>query len=212
MNEEEQEAYELFRRAIVQRESDAWSAIYARYRTLLVAWANRSARGCSNEWASDIADEALARAWAALTPDRFAEFPSLARLLGYLRACVATTAIDCARSQGACERVTQQLHADTVATPEQIVLADIDRDVLWRTVIALAATPAERVALVETFAYGFPPRTIRERHPQLFSDVTHVYSVKRNLFARLQRNPELLRLCGSLVSLSVCCISALNPF
>jgi hypothetical protein len=139
----------------------------------------------------------------ALTPDRFAEFPSPARLLGYLRTCVATTAIDCGRAQATSERIAQQLRAGTIATPEQILLTDIDRDVLWRMVIARVASPAERVALIESFAYGFPPRTICKRHPELFPNVRHVYSVKRNLFARLQRNPELLRLREALVSLSV---------
>jgi DNA-directed RNA polymerase specialized sigma24 family protein len=197
MLEQQHEAYDLFRRAIVLRDADAWGAIYARYRALLVAWAKRSGWGRNDDQAGDIADEALARAWAALTPERFAEFASLARLLSYLRTCVVTTAIDNARAQLASERATQYLHASAVATPEQIVLANFERDLLWRTVMSLATTRAERVALVESFVYGLPPRTIHDRHPQLFPDVTNVYSVKRNLFARLQRNPELLRLFES---------------
>jgi DNA-directed RNA polymerase specialized sigma24 family protein len=205
MFEDEQEGYELFRRAIVERDSEAWSTIYTRYRPLLVAWVCRcDSFAHSNEPADDIADQAFARAWAALTPERFAEFPSLARLLGYLRACVTTTVIDDVRAQATRGRVARLLYASTVATPEQIILANLDRDTLWNMVMSLAATRAERVTLVESFEYGLPPRTIHERHPQLFPNVTDVYAVKRNLFARLQRNRELLRLRQSFVALGVC--------
>ena len=204
MAEDEQEAYEQFRRAIVLRDSDAWSAIYTRYRPLLIAWVRRcEAYTHSSESADDIADHAFTRAWAALTPKRFDEFPTLARLLGYLRTCVATTVIDDVRAQTTRARITRQLRANAVATPEQVILADLDRDMIWETVIALASTDAEHVALVESFEYGLPPRTIQERHPQLFRDVKDVYTVKRNLFARLQRNRELIRLRESFVGLGV---------
>jgi DNA-directed RNA polymerase specialized sigma24 family protein len=205
MGDEEQEGFELFRRAIVLRDSEAWSAIYTRYRPLMIVWVRRcDSYAHSNESADDIADQAFARAWAALTPERFAEFPSLARLLGYLRACVATTVIDDVRSQLNRGRVARRLRARLVATPEQIIMAHLDRDTLWCMLMGLASTRAERITLVESFAYGFPPRTIHERHPQLFPDVTDVYAVKRNLFARLQRNRDLLRLRETFISPSIC--------
>jgi hypothetical protein len=202
MEEHEREGYELFRRAIVLRDEQAWAEIHARYRSLLVAWAYRSsARARLGEPSDDIADQALARAWAALPPERFAEFPTLATLLSYLRACVATTAIDIARAQTTSERAASALAANAPATPEQIVMARIDRKALWQAVIALAANPAERVVLVEGFAYGQPPRAILARHPQLFADIAAVYGAKRNLFARLQRNREQLHLHADLASI-----------
>jgi hypothetical protein len=39
-----------------------------------------------------------------------------------------------------------------------------------------------------------PPRDIQARHPDLFANVNEVYSAKRNLLNRLQRNPDLQRL------------------
>jgi len=195
MLKQEEEGYELFRRAILYRDAEAWAEIHARYRPLLISWANRCGAGpCIAERADDIADQALACAWIALTPARFAAFPSLARLMTYLRACVATTAIDSTRAKAAAERTPQALETSAPATPEQIVLATLDCDRLWRAVMALGATPAERVVLVESLVYGFPPRTIWARHPQLFPDIATVYSSKRSLFNRFQRNPDVLRL------------------
>ena len=194
MIEQVEEEYELFRQAIVHRDADAWAAIHARYHSLLVSWAYYSgAQGCL-ELPADIADRALARAWAALTPNRFAEFPSLASLLSYLRTCVKTAAIDIARAQAASERAWQQIDADEPATPEQIILDKLDCDVLWQLVIALANTPSDRITLIESCIYGLPPRAIQARHPVLFPNVASVYTTKRNLFNRLQRNQDLLRL------------------
>src|SRR5262247_3994627 len=87
--------YELFRRAIVERDEDAWAEITVRYRRLLISWAGQcSAKLEIAEYGDDIADQAIARAWRALAPAQFATFPNLAALLGYLRACVAAVVID----------------------------------------------------------------------------------------------------------------------
>ena len=47
-----------------------------------------------NESYEDLADHALARAWIALSPARFANFPSLGAVLAYLRACVTAAVVD----------------------------------------------------------------------------------------------------------------------
>ena len=195
MEKQANQEYELFRLAIVERDEVAWAALHTRYRALLITWACRcGAWARAGEAAADIADQAFGRAWAALTPDRFAAFSTVGQLLSYLRACVTTTVIDNARAQASTERILSLARASGMATPEQIVLADLGRDELWRIVIELAATPAERIVLVETFACDLPPRAIRERHPRVFADVTSVYRAKRNVLARLRHNQDLRRL------------------
>src|SRR4051794_29908018 len=102
------EGYELFRRAIVGRDDDAWAEIYTCYRPLLLAWARQnSVRVPSADLCEDLADRALSRAWSALTPAHFDQFPSLATLLGYLRTCVGATAIDAARATLTLEHASQ---------------------------------------------------------------------------------------------------------
>jgi DNA-directed RNA polymerase specialized sigma24 family protein len=195
------EGYDLFRRAILERDDDAWAAIYAHYRPLLLGWARHcAARAIADEQSEDIADRALARAWAALSPNRFAQFPNLAALLAYLRTCVTAAVIDAARAQATRERTAQQLKYDPVMTPEQVVLAATSQDELWRLVVGLVTTEHERVVLVESFVLDLPPRTILERHPDLFADVTAVYAAKRNLLNRLHRSRELQRLYDDLLA------------
>jgi DNA-directed RNA polymerase specialized sigma24 family protein len=187
--------YELFRRAIVERDEDAWAAIYVRYRTLMISWSHRcGAALLIGEHYDDIADQAFARAWMALSPRRFARFPNLSKLLAYLRTCVMAVVIDCSRAQQARERALLKLEARPLATPEQIVLEEIERSALWQLISKMAETIPERIVLVESFVLELPPRVILARHPDLFSEVANIYFAKRNVLARLQRNPDLQQL------------------
>jgi DNA-directed RNA polymerase specialized sigma24 family protein len=195
----DREGYDLFRRAIEERCDEAWSAIYTRYRPLLVAWSRQShARTPSAEAAEDLADRALARAWAALTPERFAQFAGLPALLSYLRACVTATVIDSSRIEVTRDRAYQKLVSHAVLTPEQIVVDESVRVALWRTIAPLVASDRERIVLIESFVLALAPRQIHTRHPDYFTDVGEVYGAKRNLINRLLRSRDLQRLYDEL--------------
>ena len=188
----QQDGYELFRRAIVERDEQSWIESAARYRPLLAAWASRcSASAVLTESYDDLADQAFARAWSALSPERFASFPTLAALLAYMRACVTTTVIDHARSELSRERIEQSIQAEEVTTPEQLIMDQFQRQEVWRLAETAISSEQERVVLRETFVYDLPPRAILRRHPDLFADAHVIYTTKRNLFDRLQRCPEL---------------------
>ena len=194
----DQEGYELFRHAIVGRDSHAWAVIYTRYRPLLLAWARRfSSRFDIAECCDDIADQAFARAWAALAPERFGQFENLASLLAYLRSCVSAAVIDCARAQAANERRWQKLELDTNSAAEHLedsAIRDLERAELWRIVSSVANSAQERIILIESFVLDFSPSMIYARHGDLFADVSKVYSAKRNLLNRLQHNSDLQQL------------------
>jgi DNA-directed RNA polymerase specialized sigma24 family protein len=186
--------YELFRRAIMMRDEDAWIEIGTRYRAMLIAWAGQSsAMGSIDEGCEDVADRALARAWSALSPVRFSSFPNLAALMGYLRTCVNATAIDMARARAVRDRAYQKLDPAVTTTPEQVVIEAIERVDLWRTVLGAIACEQERTVLIESFQLNLPPRAILARHPDLFDDVGQVYMAKRHLIGRLQRDPNVRR-------------------
>ncbi|HJZ46512.1 MAG TPA: sigma-70 family RNA polymerase sigma factor [Roseiflexaceae bacterium] len=184
--------YELFRRAIVERDGEAWAAIHAHFRPLLIGWARQaSGRAPCACQCEDLADRALERAWQALTPEHFAQFPALAALLAYLRTCVGAAAIDDVRAEAASQRASQWLEAPDVATPEQQVLGQLDRDELWRLLDKLVSSEHERIILIESFVLGLPPRAILERHRDRFADMAAIYGAKRNLLNRLARSRDL---------------------
>jgi DNA-directed RNA polymerase specialized sigma24 family protein len=187
------DGYDVFRQAIVERDADAWAAIAQRYRNLLIAWVARcpGADVCGERY-EDLADEAFARAWQALSPERFLDFPGLAALLAYMRTCVSATVIDALRSSMKYERAFQ-LVDETSTQTEYMVIERLEREALWQHVMNLTASEAERVALRERFVYDLPPRIILARHPALFQDINVVYTTIRNLCDRFQRNRGLSR-------------------
>jgi hypothetical protein len=199
---DEQDSYALFARAIKERDSDAWGTLSTRYRPVLIAWAIQySARTPVSEPCDELADQAFARAWMALSPDRFAGFSCLAALMGYLRTCVMAAVLDSVRAAHARERGLRRLTVGWPATPEQIVLGALERVELWRLVGSLAKTEAERTILLESFVNGLQPRAIQLRHADLFADVSTIYRVKQNLLDRLRRHPEIQQVCQELGSM-----------
>src|SRR5581483_5824143 len=165
------------------------------------AWARRTGAAEEvGETCADIADQAWARAWSALTPERFADFPTLARLLSYLRACVTTTAIDLMRTHGSAERRFCSLDIDIADRPVSDPLDALDRAEIWQIAFGVLATPIERVTLIDSFVYCLSPRAIYARHPQLFPNIADVYRAKRNLLERLQRSHALQRLNADLIA------------
>jgi hypothetical protein len=191
----DREGYELFRSAIVERSGEAWAAIYANYRPVILGWSRQyCAKSSGDESAEDIADRALARAWSALTAEQFPHFNSLAALMAYMRSCVAAAVIDNSRAMATRERAYQRLELRAVLTPEQQVLRKNARLVFWKQILKIVTADLERVVLKETFVLALPPRRIFARHPGLFKDVAQVYALKRNLINRLVRSRELRQL------------------
>jgi DNA-directed RNA polymerase specialized sigma24 family protein len=199
MHTQKEESFALFRRAILDQDEAAWGEIHLRYRLLLISWARQSSvASLVNEQFEDLADQAFARAWNALTPARFAQFPNLAAILGYLRDCVGSMLIDLARSQATRERTIQQLEMPSPRTPEQLVLDAIDNTTLWDLVKAEITTPQEDVIVRRNIILGMPPRVILAEFPQLFRAIGDVYTCKRNLIGRLQRSPAIQRFLNAL--------------
>ena len=186
------DGYALFRRAIVEGDADAWAEGWARYRRLLISWAYRySSLTELGECCEDIADQAFARAWLALSPTRFDRFPDLPALLAYFRTCVSAVVIDQLRSAAVRERTMYKLGPAECVSPDQLTLDQIDRGELWLQISRMVANEQEQVVLVESLVYGSPPREILARNAELFGDIAAVYAAKRNLITRIQRNPDL---------------------
>src|SRR5215216_1489206 len=143
--------YDLFRRAIEQRDADAWADLGRNYRGLLASWAVQSnAHNMIIEPPEDIADQAFARAWAALSSAQFSTFPHIASLLAYLRTCIRATVIDHAREQAGQLRAVQSIDSTGVsAAPEQVVLEQLDRTELWQLILQMTNSRQERIIVRE---------------------------------------------------------------
>jgi len=190
------DSYILFERAIVARDEGAWAALYARYHCLLTTWVRHCAAFAHiHESCEDLADQAFARAWMALSPAQFRRFPTISSLLGYLRCCATTVVPEYVRAQLVRERATERFGLSTTLTQEEHMLDQIDRMALWKLCWRMTTSEPERVVLYEVFGLALPPREVLARHTDLFADVTDVYVTKRRLIERLRRNPDLRAMC-----------------
>lgn len=88
--------------------------------------------------------------------------------------------------------------ADTPAsqTPEEIVMRDQNRRILWQQVEKNLHDDQERLVIYACFVLDLKPREIYARNKAQFQDVRDVYRVKERVFTRLrgdQRLAELFR-------------------
>jgi DNA-directed RNA polymerase specialized sigma24 family protein len=186
-------AYELFRRALAERDDGAWSYLYDLYRSLVERWVCKSAAfEASGEPSETLVGEAFARFWQAIPPARFANFPNVAALLHYLQLCAGCVVIDSARA------VARLVPTDAVPLgdthqrgPDDEVMEQMRREELWRYIIQRLNGEAERAVIVDSFVSGLKPSDICARRPDLFASVKEVYMVKRNVIERLGRDQGL---------------------
>lgn len=188
-------AFELFRRALVERDDAAWGYLFEQYTPLVEHWVRRTgAFAVSGESSDFFVGAAFTRFWRAVPPARFSAFPSLASLLNYLRRCATCVVIDTARAQSYTDLLPEECvnwndqrlgHADEEATER------VSREEFWGLIDNLLTTEAERVLIRCSFLLGMKPGDIFTRYSSLFSCIEEVYTLKRTILARLRKNPEL---------------------
>jgi hypothetical protein len=180
--------FELFRRAVVHRDDDAWIAIFAQYGDVVRYWL-RSAPDEGNEGVT----AAFERFWRAVDAAQFGHFDSLAAVLQYLKRCALGVRIDRARAVHA---HPYEVALDTVvdALPatehlEESVAAQEDAARFWQVLDQCLTSERERVVFYLSYTMGLTPCEICARQSTHFSDVGEVYRIKRHMLDRLRRSP-----------------------
>jgi hypothetical protein len=195
--------FELFRRAICERDGAAWEAVVVQYRGMVLAWVLRQG-GAVAEEADYWLNRTFDRFWSAVRPERFDMFDGLPRVLRYLQMCAASAVLDERRTQRATAHESldgpdsgraelARGGAGEVADVEGSAVDRLTAQELWQTVIRELPEEGERVVIYASFALGMKPAEIFERHRHLFPSVADVYRVKRNVLERLRRSAALRR-------------------
>ncbi|MFL5807648.1 MAG: RNA polymerase sigma factor [Roseiflexaceae bacterium] len=191
-------AYELFRRALVERDELAWEHVYSHYSNLVESWVRRSGAFLSSGESSEyFVTLAFTRFWRAITPERFAAFPTLPSLLHYLQLCTGCVVIDSVRAQSWREMLPEEsipLDRSSLTSPDEEAMDRVNRQEFWSYIDSLLNDEAERAVVFDFFVLGMKPGDIYDRRKDLFASVKDVYNVKRNVLGRLSRNSELRRL------------------
>jgi DNA-directed RNA polymerase specialized sigma24 family protein len=187
--------YELFRRAIVLRINQAWELLYTQYAPQVQGWVERHAAfRTSGEDAFYFVNLAFEKMWAAVNPQKFAQFPDLKSLLRYLQMCVHSVMIDHARARS--QPGEREAAAVETVDAERAILADERRQELWRLVQERLHNLREQRLIYYRFVLDLMPRTICQRFPDDFPKVDEVYVMLQNIIARLRRDPNLRKFLG----------------
>jgi hypothetical protein len=188
-------SYELFRRALAERDEAAWEQLYLHYSSLVEGWIRRSGAFTSSGESSEyFVVGAFTKFWRALTPDRFASFPTLASLLQYLQLCSTSVVIDSVRAQSWAEMLPEETISPSHTphySPDEEAMSRVDSEEFWRFIGGQLHNEVERVVVYYSFVLCLTPRAIYAKRSELFSSVNDVYNVKRNVLGRLSRNQQL---------------------
>jgi hypothetical protein len=188
---------ELFRRAIVARNENAWSSIYQQYAPLVLTWVTQHQSATSlfgQDGCAALVNAAFAKFAQALTPPKMSNFESLAAVLKYLKMCVHSVVADEVRIRQArayeetLESIDQEPASDD---PADDVISSLSAQAIWQVILEEVNNEGERVLIHFAYIYGMKPGEICLRYPHLFPTVEDVYRSKRNILDRLRRNRRL---------------------
>lgn len=189
-----QYCYELFRRALVLQNQEAYHRIVETYIRLVRPQVRKKLHApFTDRDLEDCVHLAFANCFRYLgTAEAFAKFPTLPQIIGYLLACANATAQSHNRKQAARPvEIDEDLleHDEQSATVDPLdILIDKERTAeFYQLVSESCKTEKERVVLEYYLELGLMPREIYAQRPDLFADVKEVHRVKQFLIERLQR-------------------------
>jgi DNA-directed RNA polymerase specialized sigma24 family protein len=194
--------FELFRRAITERNQRAWELVYAQYRPLVSGWVKRhSAFSETGEEVQFFVNRTFEKMWRAVTGENFARFPNLKSVLRYLQMCVHSVILDQIRKRESsviAAKAGVALPGDQAGNPavEDQALERVHHQELWEQINARLRNEQERQVVYGSFVLALKPRELCAQFPDIFRDVKQVYRVKENVLARLRRDVELRQILG----------------
>lgn len=199
-------AFELFRRALVLRDEQAWVGMFQLYSNLVSAWILplMAEVQVTRDDLGAMINTTFAKFVRGVTAQKFADFSSVEPLLKYLKLCAQSVARDEMRLRRyhQCEQAMDAIEDEPLMDdPAEAMLGHLEASEVWE-VIRQACRPDELLILLYNCALGWPARDLQESYPAIFPSVDEVYRIRRNAIARLQRNRQLkaLLVAGRLIA------------
>lgn len=189
----EQFGLELFRRAILQGDPDAWACLQQCYSELVLNWLRRHPgreMACRLDLEENYVAQTFERFWLTTAHHQKLAFKSLAAALQYLRMSLNSTIVDALRSYSR----PKEVPLPEPGTPGEPLVEDtIDDDDLWELLRAMFPDMRERYLVYLSFYCGLKPREIVRHCPHVFPEAHEVYNLRRKIFERLTRDADRLR-------------------
>jgi hypothetical protein len=205
---DERPCLELLRLALVERNQEAWAAIYKIYYPQVLRWVHAHPHfRITGEDADYFANQAFSRLWQYGERHACAgRFGAVADYMQYLKRCTWSAIEDELRrgrkdalwhlaemgdstdddeSERMMDERVLEMH-DHIAV-EAIVENTAILNHLWELLDQIIEGERERIVAKEMWEDGLEPRQIRARHPDCFVDENEVSQIRRNIVRRLNR-------------------------
>ena len=190
---EESYGLELFRRATVEGDAEAWEWVQRCFGEIVRAWLRRHpsrAAACRLESEATYAALAFERFWQATTLSQQVAFRTLAAALRYLRASLHGAILDTLRAYSR----PKEIPLPEPGEPgEPFAEEQTESSALWETLQSMLPTQRERRLAYLLYHCGLKPREIVRYCPQEWGDVQEIYHLRRSILDRLMRNADQLR-------------------
>ncbi len=179
--------FELFHRAIANRDQQAWAAICEQYWRLIARWVN----GPPDQVDARV-NTTFARFWQAVPPRNFSKFSGTGKLMAFLRACARSVRIDEHRRQKRRNLVGLEdapLEVDDTTAPQ--AMDNVSRRELSAHIKRRLRDEQEHLLFDLSFTVGLKPRQIAQEYPDHFTDVAQVRRIKERIVLRLKNDLRL---------------------
>lgn len=194
--------FELFRRAIEDKNHLAWEALYQRHCRLIYSWIHTSV---SNRLSKQEKEDLIQETWTKFYRNiiRCAvplsnQFQHVGSLFNYLKKCVLTVIRDYQRRQIKESKLHKRLEMDRTllySPPETLVLSQMSKQAKSNAVqdwiLRNITDPQEKLIVSCSYQQGLTPREIVKRYPNQFHNVQKVYRIKERILKRARRSFEL---------------------
>ncbi|MBV7338918.1 hypothetical protein KFU94_64005 [Chloroflexi bacterium TSY] len=202
-NSHESYCFELFRRAIVEKNEQCWSAIYQQYHQLIYRWIKNYINNQPAYQHISIDEEVqnvFMNFWRAYSAEKLDKAKGLASVLQYLKACAGTTILQEIRklkkrkNQPALVVASDDSEAALVASddsPDQALFQQLEAAQVWEIVDGICHDEKDRIVARLSLVSNLKPRFILDKYPDLFTDIKELYTRRQNLKERLARDTEL---------------------
>ncbi|MGB0384767.1 MAG: RNA polymerase sigma factor [Ardenticatenaceae bacterium] len=195
--------FELFRRAIEERDDGAWNALHLHHTRMIYSWINNHPFGVTlgQQEKEDITQETWTKFYRNVIkrPAPLVDhFKHVGALFSYLKRCVITVTIDRQRKMAKDNKLQKRLSEDQYmknSTPEIMLnrlFKEAQRAAVMEWVTENVTDREERLVLGCSYQEGLRPKEIVERYPNEF-DVHKVYRIKERLLKRAKRSFEMTR-------------------
>ena len=184
---------ELFRRATVEGDAEAWAWVQRCFGEVVLAWLRRHpsrTAACRLESEATCVALAFERFWQATTHSQQVAFKTLAAALHYLRASLHGAILDTLRAY---PRPKEIPLPEPGEPGEPFLEEQTEASEVWEVLQTMLPTQRERRLAYLLYHCGLKPREIVRFCPQEWHDVQEIYHLRRSILERLMRNREQLR-------------------